>query len=140
MTEHAVGTARGILRNSAAMFLVGIFAKGMGLIVAVLVARFLGPSATGLYALLFGIAVLCETLTTLGVPEAIFAEAGLSFLGIGINPPIPSWGQMVGESVSTIRFYWHLALFPAVMIGLTMLGFVLLGDGLRDILHPRTKT
>jgi ABC-type dipeptide/oligopeptide/nickel transport system permease subunit len=75
---------------------------------------------------------------TLGVPEAIFAEAGLSFLGIGINPPIPSWGQMVGESVSTIRFYWHLALFPALMIGLTMLGFVLLGDGLRDALDPRS--
>ncbi len=77
---------------------------------------------------------------TLGVPEAIFAEAGLSFLGIGINPPIPSWGQMVGESVSTIRFYWHLALYPAVMIGLTMLGFVLLGDGLRDALDPRSKS
>jgi oligopeptide transport system permease protein len=77
---------------------------------------------------------------TLGVPEAIFAEAGLSFLGIGINPPIPSWGQMVGESVSTIRFYWFLAFFPAVMIGLTMLGFVLLGDGLRDALDPRTKS
>ena len=77
---------------------------------------------------------------TLGVPEAIFAEAGLSFLGIGINPPIPSWGQMVGESVSTIRFYWHLAFFPAMMIGLTMLGFVLLGDGLRDALDPRSKS
>ncbi len=77
---------------------------------------------------------------TLGVPEAIFAEAGLSFLGIGINPPIPSWGQMVGESVSTIRFYWHLALFPAVMIGLTMLGFVLMGDGLRDALDPRSRS
>ncbi len=77
---------------------------------------------------------------TLGIPEAIFAEAGLSFLGIGINPPTPSWGQMVGESVSTIRFYWHLALFPAIMIGLTMLGFVLLGDGLRDALDPRATT
>lgn len=77
---------------------------------------------------------------TLGIPEAIFAEAGLSFLGIGINPPTPSWGQMVGESVSTIRFYWYLALFPALMIGLTMLGFVLLGDGLRDALDPRATT
>ena len=47
---------------------------------------------------------------------------------------------MVGESVSTIRFYWHLALFPALMIGLTMLGFVLLGDGLRDALDPRSKS
>lgn len=77
---------------------------------------------------------------TIGVPEAIFAEAGLSFLGIGINPPVPSWGQMVGESMSYIRYYWHLALFPAAMIGLTMLGFVLLGDGLRDALDPRSKS
>lgn len=47
MTEHAIGTARGILRNSAAIFLVGVFAKGMGIVIAVLVARFLGPSALG---------------------------------------------------------------------------------------------
>jgi ABC-type dipeptide/oligopeptide/nickel transport system permease subunit len=77
---------------------------------------------------------------TLGVPEAIFLEAALSFLGIGINPPVPSWGQMVGESMSYIRYYWYLALFPTMMIGLTMLGFVLLGDGLRDALDPRSKS
>lgn len=75
----------------------------------------------------------------LGIPEAIFIEAGLSFLGIGINPPVPSWGQMMGESVNYIRFYWHLALFPAVMIALTMLGFTLLGDGLRDALDLRMQ-
>lgn len=73
----------------------------------------------------------------LGIPEAVFAEAGLSFLGIGVNPPLPSWGQMVGESVSYIRYYWHLALFPAAAIALTMLGFTLVGDGLRDALDPR---
>jgi oligopeptide transport system permease protein len=76
---------------------------------------------------------------TLGIPEAIFAEAGLSFLGIGVNPPIPSWGQMVGESVSYLNYYWHLALFPAVAFALTMLGFVLVGDGLRDALDPRMR-
>ncbi len=74
MTENAVGTARNILRNSAAMLLVGLFAKGMGLVIAVLVARFLGPKATGLYALLFSIAVLGETLPTLGVPDALVRE------------------------------------------------------------------
>ncbi len=74
---------------------------------------------------------------TLGIPQAIFTEAGLSFLGIGIKPPTPSWGQMVGAGVNEIRFYWHLAFFPAVMIALTMAGFVLLGDGLRDVLDPR---
>jgi ABC-type dipeptide/oligopeptide/nickel transport system permease subunit len=77
---------------------------------------------------------------TLGIPQAIFTEAALSFLGIGINPPTPSWGQMVGEGVNHIRFYWHLAFFPAVMIAFTMAGFVLLGDGLRDVLDPRAST
>jgi oligopeptide transport system permease protein len=75
---------------------------------------------------------------TLGIPQAIFTEAALSFLGIGIKPPTPSWGQMVGVGVNDIRFYWHLAFFPAVMIALTMAGFVLLGDGLRDVLDPRS--
>jgi ABC-type dipeptide/oligopeptide/nickel transport system permease subunit len=75
---------------------------------------------------------------TLGIPQAVFTEAALSFLGIGIKPPTPSWGQMVGEGVNDIRFYWHLAFFPAVMIAFTMAGFVLLGDGLRDVLDPRS--
>lgn len=76
---------------------------------------------------------------TLGIPTAIFAEASLSFLGVGINPPMPSWGQMLGrDGIANISFYWHLALFPAVMIALTMLGFTLMGDGLRDALDPRT--
>jgi oligopeptide transport system permease protein len=75
---------------------------------------------------------------TLGIPQAIFTEAALSFLGIGIKPPTPSWGQMVGVGVNDIRCYWHLAFFPAVMIALTMAGFVLLGDGLRDVLDPRS--
>lgn len=75
---------------------------------------------------------------TLGIPTAIFAEAGLSFLGIGINPPTPSWGQMLsGDGLANINFYWHLALFPAVMIAITMLGFTLMGDGLRDALDPK---
>lgn len=76
---------------------------------------------------------------TLGIPAAMFAEAGLSFLGIGINDPIPSWGKMAGNSFSFIEVYWHLGLFPTIMIGLTMLGFSLVGDGLRDALDPRLK-
>lgn len=73
----------------------------------------------------------------LGIPSAIFGEAGLSFIGIGISPPTPSWGQMVGENAPYIRSYWHLATFPAIMIALTMLGFQLMGDGLRDALDPK---
>jgi len=76
---------------------------------------------------------------TLGIPGAIFAEAGLSFLGIGIRPPFPSWGQMVGENAPYIRSYWHLSVFPAGMIALSMLGFTLVGDGLRDALDPRMR-
>ena len=75
---------------------------------------------------------------TLGIPIAIFSEASLSFLGVGINPPTPSWGQMIGrDGISNISYYWHLAFFPAIMIALTMLGFTLMGDGLRDALDPK---
>lgn len=74
---------------------------------------------------------------TLGIPQAIFTEAALSFLGLGVRAPTPSWGQMVGEGVTNIRYYWHLALFPSVMIAVTMAGFTLLGDGVRDVLDPR---
>lgn len=75
---------------------------------------------------------------TLGIPRAIFAEASLSFLGVGINPPTPSWGQMIGrEGIANMTYFWHLALFPAIAIALTMLGFTLVGDGLRDALDPK---
>ncbi len=72
-----------------------------------------------------------------GIPEAIFTEAALSFIGVGITPPIPSWGQMVGESQQFIRSYWHLCVFPALGIATIMLAFTFLGDGLRDALDPR---
>lgn len=77
---------------------------------------------------------------TLGIPATIFAEASLSFLGVGINPPTPSWGQMLGrDGMANINYFWHLSLFPALMIGLTMLGFTLMGDGLRDALDPASQ-
>jgi len=74
---------------------------------------------------------------TMEVPLAIFAEASLSFLGVGINPPTPSWGQMIGrDGLDNISYYWHLAFFPAAMIAVTMLGFTLMGDGLLDAFDP----
>lgn len=76
---------------------------------------------------------------TFGIPSAIFTEAALSFIGVGISPPTPSWGRMVGEYQQYIRSYWYLATFPSVAIGLTMLGFSFLGDGLRDALDPKMK-
>jgi oligopeptide transport system permease protein len=69
---------------------------------------------------------------SIGIPVAIFAEAGLSFLGLGINDPLPSWGKMVGNSMAYVRVYWYLGLFPTLAIAITMLGFTFLGDGLRD--------
>jgi oligopeptide transport system permease protein len=74
---------------------------------------------------------------TFGIPATIFAEAGLSFLGFGVNDPIASWGKMVGVSSAYVRVYWHMALFPTLAIALTMLGFSFMGDGLRDALDPK---
>lgn len=74
---------------------------------------------------------------TFAVPLAIFAEAGLSFLGLGITEPTASWGKMVGAGVgNTIRIYYHLALFPTILVALTMLGFSFVGDGLQEALDP----
>ncbi len=77
---------------------------------------------------------------TFGIPSAIFAEATLSFLGLGIVPPNPSWGSMIQEGYQAIFAYPHLVLFPALAIATTLLGFTFLGDGLRDALDPRCST
>lgn len=77
---------------------------------------------------------------TIGIPTAMFTEAGLSFLGLGINDPLPSWGKMVGNSFSYLRLYWHMGLFPTFLIALTMLSFSLVGDGMRDALDPKSRS
>ena len=76
---------------------------------------------------------------TLGVPGAMFAEAGLSFLGLGITPPTPSWGQMIGLYQQYIQTYWHLTVFPAIILALTMLAWVLVGNALQEALDPRAR-
>ncbi|MEZ4520468.1 MAG: ABC transporter permease [Thermomicrobiales bacterium] len=76
---------------------------------------------------------------TFGIPQAIFTEAGLSFIGVGIKPPTPSWGQMVGEYFPYLNSYWFLAVIPACAIGLVMFAFTFFGDGLRDALDPRMR-
>ncbi len=76
---------------------------------------------------------------TFGVPQAIFTEASLSFIGVGIRPPRPSWGQMVGQYFANIQSYWFMAALPAIAIAVVMLTFTFFGDGLRDALDPRMQ-
>lgn len=76
---------------------------------------------------------------TLGVPGAMFSEAGLSFLGLGISPPTPSWGQMIGLYQGYLQPWWHLVVFPALLLAITMLAWILVGDGLRDALDPSIR-
>jgi peptide/nickel transport system permease protein len=77
---------------------------------------------------------------TLGVAGAILSIAGLSFLGLGIQPPTPEWGSMLSGARSYIRDGWHITVIPGLGIMLTILGLNILGDGLRDALDPRLKT
>lgn len=77
---------------------------------------------------------------TLGVAGAILSIAGLSFLGLGIQPPTPEWGSMLAGARAYIREGWHITVIPGVGIMLTILALNVLGDGLRDALDPRLKT
>jgi len=70
----------------------------------------------------------------LGIPAAMFAEAGLSFLGLGVPAPEVSWGQMIGMYQPFIRTAWHLTVFPAIILALTMLFWFILADGVRTLL------
>ena len=72
----------------------------------------------------------------LGIPGAMLAEASLSFLGVGVPPPHTSWGQMIGAYQIYLRTAWHLTVFPALILALTMLAWFLLADGLRLALNP----
>jgi len=76
---------------------------------------------------------------TLGIPGLIMTEATLSFIGLGVPPPFPSWGQMLNEGWRAIRADPHLIFFPALQLSLTMLAFNFLGDGLRDALDPQMR-
>ena len=75
----------------------------------------------------------------LGIPRAIFLEAALSFLGLGIQPPTPSWGIMIAEGIGSMRFVPHVVLAPSVVLALSMLAFNFLGDGLRDVVDPKLR-
>jgi peptide/nickel transport system permease protein len=78
-------------------------------------------------------------LATLGIANNILLEAGLTFLGLGVDPTIPSWGGMLADGRNYIERAWWVATFPGLAITVTVLGFNLLGDWLRDTLDPRTR-
>ncbi len=76
---------------------------------------------------------------TLSIPEAIFTEAFLSFIGLGVSAPMASWGVLASESLAGLRSYPFQLFYPALAISVTMLAFNFLGDGLRDALDPRMR-
>ncbi|MGA8833082.1 MAG: ABC transporter permease [Desulfomonilaceae bacterium] len=76
---------------------------------------------------------------TLGIASAVLIESGLSFLGIGVQPPDPSWGNMLTEGKDNIEIAWWLSLFPGMAILITVMGYNMLGEGIRDSLDPRLR-
>lgn len=76
---------------------------------------------------------------TLAIPEAIFTEAFLSFIGLGVSAPMASWGVLASEGLASLHSYPYQLLYPALAISITMLSFNFLGDGLRDALDPRMR-
>ncbi|WP_104135947.1 MULTISPECIES: ABC transporter permease [unclassified Cryobacterium] len=89
--------------------------------------RYIAPNAMGAFIV----------QATVAIPAAIIGEATLSFLGLGVQPPMSSWGIMLTSAQQYLAQAPYLALFPGIAIALTALGFNLLGDGLRDVLDPK---
>jgi peptide/nickel transport system permease protein len=107
----------------------------------ILSARVAGKRAFRISAehILPNIANLLIIQGTIQFSLGILAEAALSYVGLGVQPPTPSWGRMLADSQTMISIAPHLALFPGFAIILTVLGLNLMGDGLRDILDPRIR-
>jgi len=98
-----------------------------------------GPARISLEHILPNVANLLIVQGTIQFSLGILAEAGLSYVGLGAQPPIASWGRMLADSQTMISLAPHLALFPGLAILLTVLGLNLLGDGLRDVLDPKLR-
>ena len=76
---------------------------------------------------------------TLTIPTAIFAETFLSFLGLGMQAPIASWGVMLNDSLGALRYYPHRLVFPALFLSLTLISLNLVGEGLRAAFDPKER-
>jgi len=102
-------------------------------------ARAVGAARTRLlfrhvFPNVLGPAIVSQALQ---IPTFILFEAFLSFIGLGVNPPTPSWGMMLNEGYVAMRSHFHLVLWPAVAISITLFAFNFLGDGVRDAFDPR---
>lgn len=98
-----------------------------------------GPARISMEHILPNLLNLLIVQGTIQFSLGILAEAGLSYVGLGAQPPIPSWGRMLAESQTMIAMAPHLAILPGMAIVLTVLGLNLMGDGLRDLLDPRLR-
>jgi peptide/nickel transport system permease protein len=107
----------------------------------ILAARVAGKSSARISAehILPNVANLLIVQGTIQFSLGILAEAGLSYVGLGAQPPTPSWGRMLADAQTMVSFAPHLALIPGCAIILTVLGLNLMGDGLRDYLDPRLR-
>ena len=105
-------------------------ARLLGARTGYLVMRHMIPNTMG---------VILVTLT-FAIPSAIFTEAFLSFIGMGVAPPTASWGSMSNDGIKTMLTHPHELFFPALMISITVLAFNLLGDGLRDALDAKMRS
>ncbi len=104
-------------------------AKALGMKSSKIITRHLIPNGIGPVLVSF----------VLGVAAAVLVEAALSFLGLGVQPPTPSWGNILMEGKATLGVAWWLILFPGLAILITVLAFNLLGEGIRDYLNPRLR-
>jgi len=77
--------------------------------------------------------------TSLMVGSVILIEAALSFLGLGVQPPAPSWGNLIADGADALVSAWWVTMFPGLAISITVIAFNLLGDGLRDALDPQSS-
>jgi peptide/nickel transport system permease protein len=98
-----------------------------------------GPLGITLRHVLPNIASVLIVQATIQFAVAILAEAGLSYLGLGAQPPVPSWGRMLRDAQTYIFQAPELAVWPGLAIALAVLGLNMLGDGLRDLLDPRLR-
>lgn len=107
-----------------------VASETLGASPARLIAKHLIPNTLGITVV--GMAMM--------IPSVIYSEAFLSYIGLGITPPNPSWGQLIKTAAETFRYYPYQFIIPCVFISITMLCCNLVGDGLRDALDPKLRT